>query len=82
MRSNAGLLSEVCSDVGIEPTSQPLQGEKFRHKSAITDEEAQLDFVARRVEMRDCSLIYVFLILMLQKIKSCPSQVCINTMKI
>ena len=44
---SAGLLSEVCNDVGIEPVLQPLQGEKFRHKSAIMDEDARLDFVAR-----------------------------------
>ena len=38
---------EVCNDVGIEPVLQPLQGEKFQHKSAIIDEDARLDFVTR-----------------------------------
>ena len=43
----ASLLSEVCHNVAIEPHLQPLNGEGFHHKSAITDENSRLDIRAR-----------------------------------
>ena len=43
----ASLISEVCSDVEIEPRLQPLSGEQFLHASANRDAEARLDIKAR-----------------------------------
>lgn len=42
----AQLLTEVCHDVMIEPDLQPLTGETFQHKTAITTDEARLDIRA------------------------------------
>jgi hypothetical protein len=42
----AGWLSEVCSDVCIEPTLQPLSGESLNGASACTEDGARLDIVA------------------------------------
>ena len=39
-------LSEVCSDVCIEPTLQPITGETLRGASAITTDGARLDIAA------------------------------------
>ena len=36
----AAFLSEVCHNVGIEPTLQPLSGEKFHYKSAKVEDGA------------------------------------------
>lgn len=36
----AKLLIEMCHSVAVEPTLQPLTGEKFAHASAIVGEEA------------------------------------------
>ena len=41
------LLSIVCKDVETEPTLQPLTGERFKKKSANTEDEARLDVSAR-----------------------------------
>ena len=41
-----GCLSEVCSDVCIEPTLQPLSGETLNGASAITEDGARLDITA------------------------------------
>ena len=45
----AEVLSEVCTDVAVEPMLTPLTGEKFKYKSAIKDEQARLDVSARGV---------------------------------
>ena len=39
----ATLLTEVCHGVTTEPHLQPLSGESFSHRSAITDDGARLD---------------------------------------
>ena len=43
----ASLLKEVCQDVSIEPSLQPLTGENFRYKTAKTADDAWLDISAR-----------------------------------
>ena len=75
---SAGLLSKVCS-VAIEPTLQPLQGEKFCYKSAITDEERRLDFVAQGFWQSRNERLFFDIRIFIPQIKSYPSQVCINT---
>ena len=40
-------LSEVCSDVAIEPTLQPLHDEEFVRRTTSRDENARLDIHAR-----------------------------------
>ena len=42
----ANLMAEVCHDVCIEPTLQPVTGEHLSGASAITDEGARLDIAA------------------------------------
>jgi hypothetical protein len=39
-------MSEVCHNVGVEPTLQPLSGETLRHATANREEGARLDVVA------------------------------------
>ena len=41
------LLSEVCTDVTLEPVLQPLDGHPLRHMSAIKDDLAQSDIQAK-----------------------------------
>ena len=66
----------------IEPVLQPLQGEKFRHKSAIMDEDARLDFVARGFwQGRNERSTYVSLTLMLQLTRNHLSLVFTNVMR-
>ena len=43
----ASLLTEVCHNVAVEPSLQPLNGENFLYRSANTDSEARLDVKAR-----------------------------------
>jgi len=43
----ADLLSEVCSDVGIEPPLQPLDNEPLHYATANREDGAHLDVVAR-----------------------------------
>ena len=45
----ASLLSEVCSDVGVEPALQPLDGEPLKFATANSEDGARLDVVARDV---------------------------------
>ena len=46
----ANLLSEAgCTDVTIEPHLLPITGEKFKYKSANTEDQARLDVSARKV---------------------------------
>ena len=42
----AQLLTEICSEVCIEPKLQPLSGEQFHLASAIRDDNARLDISA------------------------------------
>ena len=42
----AKLLSEVCHNVGIEPSLQPVTGEQFSHLSANVENECHVDVVA------------------------------------
>ena len=42
----AQLLTEVCSEVCIEPKLQPLSGELLNHASAIREDNARLDIAA------------------------------------
>jgi len=43
----AGLLSEVCSDVGVELALQPVEGEPFQFATANREDGAHLNVVAR-----------------------------------
>ena len=43
----ASLLTEVCSDVAVEPALQPITGETFQRRSTSTDSGARLDIRAR-----------------------------------
>ena len=43
----AKMLTEVCKDVAVEPTSIPLTGENMKYKSAIIGNEARLDVRVR-----------------------------------
>ena len=45
----AELLTEVCPNVGIEPTLQPLNGEAFNCKTANTKDNGRLDIKAQNV---------------------------------
>jgi len=43
----ASLLSEVCSDVGVEPALQPVEGEPMQFATANGEDGARLDVVSR-----------------------------------
>ena len=43
----ASLLSEVCSNVGVEPALQPLDGEPLQFATTNSEDGARLDVVAR-----------------------------------
>ena len=49
----ASLLSEVCSDVGVEPSLQPLDCEPLQFATANSENGSRIDVVARdfRVEI-------------------------------
>ena len=59
----AHLLTEVCSNVGVEPALQPLGSERMDYRSANTEDSARLDIKADNFWNRDKvpSLTYVFL---------------------
>ena len=42
----AGLLTELCHSVEVEPSLQPLSGESFQYRSANVEDGARLDVVA------------------------------------
>ena len=42
----ANLLTEICSDVCVEPQLQPLSGESLNNRAANTDDHARLDIAA------------------------------------
>ena len=48
----ADLISEVCSDVAIEPRLDPLSGECLHNRTANRDEETRLDVSERGVWRR------------------------------
>ena len=55
----AQLLTEVCPNVGIEPTLQPLTGESFPLRSTNVEEGVKLDIRARKTfgqEQEKCFL--------------------------
>ena len=43
----ASLLSKVCSDVGVEPSLQPVEGEPLQFATANGEDGAHLNVVAR-----------------------------------
>ena len=43
----ASLSSEVCSDVGVEPALQPVEGKPLQFATANKEDGARLDVVAR-----------------------------------
>ena len=49
----AQFLTEMCPNVGIEPTLQPLGDEHLRHRTAIREDGAHLDIVAENFWGRD-----------------------------
>ena len=42
----ANLLTEVCSNVCVEPELQPLSGESLKNRTANTEDHAHLDIAA------------------------------------
>ena len=42
----ANLLTEVCSNVCVEPELQPLSGESLKNRTANTEDHARLDIGA------------------------------------
>ena len=46
MLYNADLLSQVCHNVGTEPSLQPVTDEQFTYRSAIREDGARLDVAA------------------------------------
>jgi len=49
----AHLLTEVCSNVGVEPALQPLGGERMDHRTANSEDNARLDIKADNFWSRD-----------------------------
>ena len=49
----AGFLCEVCHNVGIKPSLQPLSGEQFHYRSANVEDGARLDVRAESFWGRD-----------------------------
>ena len=49
----ADLLSEVCTDVLVEPPLEELTGETMHYRSANVSDEARLDISARSVWSRN-----------------------------
>ena len=49
----ADLLSEVCHNVGTEPSLQPVTGEQLLHRTANREDGARLDIVAENFGGRD-----------------------------
>ena len=42
----ASMLRRVANNVAVEPHLQPVTGERFRHRTAISTDQARLDIVA------------------------------------
>ena len=65
---SAQLMSEVCPNVAIEPTLQPVTNEHFSHRSANTETGARLDVRSQGfwgIHHQQGYLIFMFLILWL-----------------
>ena len=43
----ASMLKDVCADVEVEPSLQPLSGESFRYRSTLRDDDAHPDIRVR-----------------------------------
>ena len=54
----AAFMSEICHNVRVEPTLQPLSGEQFRYRSANVEDGARLDVSAESFWGRDRRLAY------------------------
>ena len=54
----AAFLSDICHNVSIEPTLQPLSGEQFQYRSANVEDGARLDVSAESFWGRDRRLAY------------------------
>lgn len=46
------MLSDVCKDVSIEPSFQPLAGEHFRQKTAKANDDARVEVKERGIWRR------------------------------
>ena len=57
----AKLLTEVCSNVSIEPSLQPLTGEILNHRTSNTEEGERLDICAQGIwgDRHQCAFIDV-----------------------
>ena len=55
----AHLISDVCHNVGIESTLQPITDERLRHNTANTEDEARVDIKAQRFweNNRQCAFL-------------------------
>ena len=54
----AAFMSEICHNVSVEPTLQPLSGEQFQYRSANVEDGARLDVSAESFWGRDRRLAY------------------------
>ena len=54
----ASLLSEVCHNVRIEPSLQPLSGEQFHYRSANIEDGARLDVSAESFGGQDRKMAF------------------------
>ena len=79
----ATLLTEVCHNVAIEPTLQPIAVETFPYATANTADNARLDVKARAFGAGDrmLSLMYGYFIQMLPVIVHLVSLLLTNAMK-
>ena len=50
---SASLLNEVCHNVGIEPSLQPLSGESLNHCTANKDDDARVNNLCKRLLEED-----------------------------
>ena len=50
---SASLLNEVCHNVGIEHSLQPLSGESLNHCTANKDDDARVDNLCKRLLEQD-----------------------------
>lgn len=56
----ANMMREVCPDMGIEPTLQPVTGEHFQHRTVNCEEGARLDVVAQNSWSKDIDRVHYF----------------------
>ena len=53
LRDLTAHLTEVCSNVGVEPALQPLEGERMDHRTANSEDNDRLDIKADNLWSRD-----------------------------